>query len=40
MKDVARTTIRQHTTERPARLAEAIERIRTEDAELLERLAQ
>lgn len=40
MQEVARTAIRQYTSDRPARLAEAIERIRTEDAELLHRLAQ
>lgn len=40
MQEVARTAIRQYTTDRPARLAVAIERIRTEDAELLDRLAK
>ena len=40
MQEVARTAIRQYTTDRPARLAAAIERIRTEDAELLDRLAK
>lgn len=40
MQEVARTAIRQYTSGRPARLAGAIERIRTEDAELLDRLAR
>jgi len=40
MQDVARTAIRQYTSDRPARLVAAIERIRREDAELLDRLAQ
>ena len=40
MQEVARTAIRQYTTDRPSRLAAAIERIRTEDAELLDRLAK
>lgn len=40
MQDVARSAIREYTSDRPARLAEGIKRIRTEDAELLDRLAQ
>jgi len=40
MQDVARAAIRQYTSDRPTRLAEAIERIRHEDAELLLRLKQ
>jgi hypothetical protein len=40
MQEVAREAIRQYTSERPARLAAAIERVRTEDAELLERLGR
>ena len=40
MQEVAREAIRQYTTDRAARLAAAIERVRTEDAELLERLAR
>lgn len=40
MQEVARTAIRDYTTDRPTRLVAAIERIRTEDAELLARLAK
>jgi predicted transcriptional regulator len=40
MQEVAREAIRQYTADRPARLAAAIERIRTEDAELLDRLSK
>lgn len=40
MHEVARTAIRDYTTDRRARLAVAINRIRTEDAELLDRLAK
>jgi Ribbon-helix-helix protein, copG family len=40
MQAVARAAIAQYVSERPARLREAIERVRTEDAELLERLAR
>ena len=40
MQEVARTAIRHYTSGPPARLAAAIERIRTEDAELLDRLAR
>ncbi len=40
MQEVARTAIREYTLNRRARLADAIERIRTEDAELLDRLAK
>jgi len=40
MQEVARTAIRQYTTDRQSRLSAAIERIRTEDAELLDRLAK
>ncbi|HVA60583.1 MAG TPA: CopG family transcriptional regulator [Mycobacteriales bacterium] len=40
MQEVARTAIRHYTSGRPARLAVAIERIRTEDVELLDRLAR
>lgn len=39
MQDVARTAIQLYTSDRPARLRAAIERIKTEDAELLDRLA-
>jgi plasmid stability protein len=40
MQEVAREAIRQYTTDRPARLAAAVDRIRTEDAELLDRLSK
>lgn len=40
MQEVARTAISNYTTDRPRRLAAAIERIRREDAELLARLAK
>jgi hypothetical protein len=40
MQEVARTAIREYTTDRKARLAAAIETIRTEDAELLDRLSR
>ena len=40
MQEVARAAIRDYTTDRRARLAMAIDRIRTEDAELLDRLAK
>lgn len=40
MQEVARAAIAQYTSDRPGRLALAITRVRTEDAELLERLAR
>lgn len=40
MQEVAREAIRQYTAGRSERLAAAIERIRTEDAELLDRLSK
>lgn len=40
MQEVARTAIREYTSDRTARLAAAIEKIRTEDAELLDRLSK
>ena len=40
MQEVARTAIAQYVSERPQRLRSAIERVRDEDRELLERLAQ
>lgn len=40
MQEVARTAIAQYVSERPQRLREAVERVRDEDRELLERLAQ
>jgi len=40
MQEVAREAIRQYTQDRQARLAASIERIRAEDAELLDRLSK
>jgi hypothetical protein len=40
MQDVARTAIAQYVSERPQRLRSAIDRVRDEDRELLERLAR
>ncbi|MGH8889320.1 MAG: ribbon-helix-helix protein, CopG family [Acidothermaceae bacterium] len=40
MQEVAREAIRQYTADRQTRLAAAIDRIRTEDAELLDRLSK
>ena len=40
MQAVAREAIRQYTSDRTARLAAAIDRIRTEDAGLLDRLGK
>lgn len=40
MQEVARTAIAQYVSERPQRLRAAIERVRTEDAELLDRLSK
>ena len=40
MQEVARQAIADYVADRPARLRAAIERIRTEDAELLERLGR
>ncbi len=40
MQEVARTAIAQYVSERPQRLRTAIERVRDEDSELLERLAK
>lgn len=40
MQEVARSAIAEYVSNRPARLRAAIERIRTEDAELLDRLSQ
>jgi hypothetical protein len=40
MQEVARAAIVQYTSDRPARLAAAIGRVRVEDAELLERLSR
>lgn len=40
MQEVAREAIRQYTSDRSSRLATAIEKIKTEDAELLDRLSR
>lgn len=40
MQEVARTAIAQYVADRPERLRAAIARVRTEDAELLARLAR
>lgn len=40
MQEVARTAIAEYVSARPARLRAAIDRVRTEDAELLARLAR
>ena len=40
MQEVARTAIAQYVSQRPQRLRDAIERVRDDDRELLERLAQ
>lgn len=40
MQEVARTAIGEYVSNRPARLRAAIDRVRTEDAELLARLAR
>jgi len=40
MQEVARTAIAQYTRDRQTRLALAISRVRTEDAQLLERLSR
>jgi predicted transcriptional regulator len=40
MQEVARAAIAQYVSGRPQRLAAAIERVRTEDRELLERLSR
>lgn len=40
MQDVARAAIAEYVSARPDRLRSAIERVRTEDAELLARLAE
>lgn len=40
MQEVARAAIQQYTGDRPARLRAAIERVRREDAELLDRLGR
>ncbi len=40
MQEVARTAISEYVSDRPTRLRAAIDRVRTEDAELLARLAR
>jgi predicted transcriptional regulator len=40
MQEVARSAIAEYVTDRPARLRAAVERVRTEDAELLDRLSR
>ncbi len=40
MQEVARSAIADYVSERPERLRAAIERVRTEDAELLDRLSR
>ncbi len=40
MQEVARTAIAQYVSDRPQRLRSAIQRVRTEDHELLERLSK
>jgi hypothetical protein len=40
MQEVARAAIAEYVTDRPGRLRAAVERVRTEDAELLDRLAR
>ena len=40
MQEVARAAIREYVSDRPSRLSGAIARVRTEDAELLDRLAR
>lgn len=40
MQEVARSAIAEYVSDRPARLRAAIERVRTEDAELLDRLSR
>lgn len=40
MHDVARTAIRLYTSDRPQRFAALLERVATEDAEILRRLGE
>jgi len=40
MQEVARAAIAEYVSARPARLRAAIDRVRTEDAELLDRLGR
>jgi len=40
MQEVARRAIAEYVSDRPRRLRDAVDRVRTEDAELLARLAR
>jgi predicted transcriptional regulator len=40
MQDIARTAINDYVSDRQTRLRSAIDRVRTEDAELLDRLSK
>ena len=40
MQEVARAAIAEYVSDRPGRLQAAIERVQTEDAELLDRLSR
>jgi hypothetical protein len=40
MQEVARSAIAEYVSDRPDRLRAAIERVRTEDAELIDRLSR
>jgi predicted transcriptional regulator len=40
MQEVARSAIAEYVSDRPARLQRAIQRVRTEDPELLDRLSR
>jgi plasmid stability protein len=40
MQEVAKAAINEYVSDRPARLRAAIDRVRTEDAELLRRLGE
>ncbi len=40
MQEVARTAIAQYVSDRPQRLLSAIDRVRAEDSELLDRLGR
>jgi predicted transcriptional regulator len=40
MQEIAKAAINEYVSDRPQRLSAAIDRVRTEDAELLERLGR
>ena len=40
MQEVARQAVAEYVSDRPTRLRNAVERVRTEDAELLDRLGR